>query len=113
MHHPSRCFVGPLVLYWGRSDTIRHHTVTQVTACLPARGCWDTSHRHHSASAPLSAQDVRSVIQRLFRGHFSYVTTCRRCGQPSEGSRRRVEFYELPLQVAGMASLEQSLVSAL
>ncbi|KAF8072683.1 UBP26 [Scenedesmus sp. PABB004] len=58
-------------------------------------------------------QDVASVVQRLFRGHFSYVTTCRSCGRASEGSRRQVEYYELPLQVQGMPSLQHSLVAAL
>ncbi|KAF6259485.1 hypothetical protein COO60DRAFT_1001184 [Scenedesmus sp. NREL 46B-D3] len=28
-------------------------------------------------------QEVRSVVQTLFRGHFSYVTTCRSCQQQS------------------------------
>eukprot|EP00879_Flechtneria_rotunda_P021061 GHRR01022187.1.p1 GENE.GHRR01022187.1~~GHRR01022187.1.p1 ORF type:complete len:771 (+),score=324.72 GHRR01022187.1:120-2432(+) len=58
-------------------------------------------------------QEVASVVQRLFRGHFSYVTTCRNCHQPSEGSKRQVEYYELPLQVLNMNSLQQSMVSAL
>eukprot|EP00879_Flechtneria_rotunda_P031030 GHRR01033853.1.p1 GENE.GHRR01033853.1~~GHRR01033853.1.p1 ORF type:complete len:133 (+),score=35.03 GHRR01033853.1:474-872(+) len=56
-------------------------------------------------------QEVASVVQRLFRGHFSYVTTCRNCHQPSEGSKRQVEYYELPLQVLNMHSLQQSMVS--
>lgn len=49
-------------------------------------------------------------MQRLFRGHFSYVTTCRNCQRPSEGSKRVTEYYELPVQVVGMKSLQDSLV---
>jgi hypothetical protein len=58
-------------------------------------------------------QEVRSVVQTLFRGHFSYVTTCRSCQQQSAGSARQVEYYELPLQVQGMASLRHSMVRRL
>jgi hypothetical protein len=64
-----------------------------------------------AAFASLS-QGVNSVVQRLFRGHFSYVTTCLRCKQQSEGSKRQVEFYELPLQVQKIPSLQASMVSS-
>lgn len=52
------------------------------------------------------------MVQGLFQGHLSHVTTCHSCRQPSEGSKREVEFYELSLQVAGMPSLHTSLVSS-
>jgi predicted metal-binding protein len=50
------------------------------------------------------------VVQGLFQGHLSHVTTCHSCKQPSEGSKREVEFYELSLQVQLMPSLHDSLV---
>lgn len=55
-------------------------------------------------------QEVATVVQRLFRGYFSYVTTCCNCQQPSEGSKRKTEYYELPVQVVGMKTLQQSMV---
>ncbi|WIA08663.1 hypothetical protein OEZ85_008090 [Tetradesmus obliquus] len=70
-----------------------------------------TKLEHTFASS--AQQEVRGVVQTLFRGHFSYVTTCRSCGQQSAGSARKVEYYELPLQVQGMASLRHSMASAL
>lgn len=51
------------------------------------------------------------MVQGLFQGHLSHVTTCHTCRRPSEGSKREVEFYELSLQVQGMPSLHTSLVS--
>lgn len=58
----------------------------------------------------ISAQDVTTVVQSLFQGHLSHVTTCHTCRLPSEGSKREVEFYELSLQVQQMPSLQHSLV---
>jgi hypothetical protein len=51
-----------------------------------------------------------TLIPSLFRGTYSYVTTCARCGHGSQGSSRENDFYELPVQVQGMASLHGSLV---
>lgn len=56
-------------------------------------------------------QEVTTVIPDLFQGHLSHVTTCHTCNQPSEGSKREVEFYELSLQVQNMPSLHHSMVS--
>jgi len=50
------------------------------------------------------------VVQGLFQGHLSHVTTCHTCNRPSENSKREVEFYELSLQVQHMPSLHHSLV---
>lgn len=58
-------------------------------------------------------QDVATVVQGLFQGQLSHVTTCHTCNQPSEGSKREVEYYELSLQVQHMASLQHSLVRPL
>lgn len=58
----------------------------------------------------LLLQDVSTVVQGLFQGHLSHVTTCHTCKRPSEGSKREVEFYELSLQVQQMPSLHDSLV---
>lgn len=57
-------------------------------------------------------QDVAAVVQGLFQGHLSHVTTCHTCNRPSENSKREVEFYELSLQVQHMPSLHHSLVRA-
>lgn len=64
-----------------------------------------------SAHPLLLLQDVTTVVQNLFQGHLSHVTTCHTCKLPSEGSKREVEFYELSLQVQQMPSLHHSLVS--
>lgn len=53
---------------------------------------------------------MTTVVQNLFQGHLSHVTTCHTCKLPSEGSKREVEFYELSLQVQQMPSLHHSLV---
>lgn len=55
-------------------------------------------------------QDVTRVVQKLFQGQLSHVTTCHTCNNPSDGSKREVEFYELSLQVQQMESLHHSLV---
>jgi ubiquitin carboxyl-terminal hydrolase 48 len=57
-----------------------------------------------------SMPGAKALIPSLFRGTYSYVTTCARCGRASQGSSRENDFYELPLQVQGMASLIDSLV---
>jgi hypothetical protein len=58
-------------------------------------------------------QAVRHVIPDLFRGGFSYVTTCQACGRDSAGSSRISDFYELSLQVLGHSSLLESIVAML
>jgi hypothetical protein len=67
---------------------------------------------HAAYCGVVLSQDVTTVVQGLFQGHLSHVTTCHTCQQPSEGSKREVEFYELSLQVQGMPSLHTSMVSS-
>ncbi|KAL2643343.1 hypothetical protein R1flu_010930 [Riccia fluitans] len=52
---------------------------------------------------------ARNVVQNVFRGSFSYVTKCCKCGQESEASKDAVDFYELELNVKGFSSLDESL----
>ncbi|KAG6554433.1 hypothetical protein Mapa_004350 [Marchantia paleacea] len=52
---------------------------------------------------------ARNVVQNVFRGTFSYVTKCCKCGQESEASKDAVDFYELELNVKGFSSLDESL----
>jgi hypothetical protein len=56
------------------------------------------------------AQDVCRLVQTLFGGTYSYVTTCRSCGRESASSSNLTEFMELTLMVKGMKSLVPSLV---
>lgn len=56
---------------------------------------------------------MRTAIPRLFRGRSCYVTTCRACGRRSEASSRLADFYELPAQVVGFKSLQESLAASL
>ncbi len=63
------------------------------------------------ASSPDAA--ARALIPSLFRGTYSYVTTCGVCSRASRGSSRANDFYELPLQVQGAGgALDSSLVGA-
>eukprot|EP00798_Chlamydomonas_sp_ICE-L_P029276 gene29276-12519_t len=63
------------------------------------------------ASSP--NQDVRTLVQDLFRGTYSYVTTCKSCKKQSESSQRMFDFYELQTQVKGVGTLQQSLITSL
>jgi hypothetical protein len=42
---------------------------------------------------------VRAAIPSLFRGRWSYVTTCRACGRESAASASLTDYYEMPVQV--------------
>ncbi|CAM6105180.1 unnamed protein product [Calypogeia fissa] len=52
---------------------------------------------------------ARNLVQNVFRGTFSYVTKCCKCGQESDASKDAVDFYELELNVKGFAGLPESL----
>ncbi|PON72999.1 Ubiquitinyl hydrolase [Parasponia andersonii] len=52
---------------------------------------------------------ARTVVQDLFRGSVSHVTTCSQCAQDSEASSNMQDFYELELNVRGLKSLDDSL----
>ncbi|KAG1677224.1 hypothetical protein FOA52_013422 [Chlamydomonas sp. UWO 241] len=66
-----------------------------------------------SVFACVPDQDVSHVVQQLFRGTYSYVTTCGSCGRHSASSDKKSDFYELQLQVKGFRSLHDSLTSSL
>ncbi|KAJ6939241.1 hypothetical protein NC651_005626 [Populus alba x Populus x berolinensis] len=52
---------------------------------------------------------VKTVVQDLFRGSVSQVTTCSNCGRDSDASSKTEDFYELELNVKGLKSLDESL----
>ncbi|CAI8599711.1 unnamed protein product [Vicia faba] len=52
---------------------------------------------------------ARTIVQDLFRGSVSHVTTCSQCGRDSEASSKTEDFYELELNVKGLKSLDESL----
>ncbi|XP_052209579.1 ubiquitin carboxyl-terminal hydrolase 26 isoform X2 [Diospyros lotus] len=52
---------------------------------------------------------ARTIVQDLFRGSVSHVTTCSKCGKDSEASTNMEDFYELELNVKGLKSLDDSL----
>uniref|UniRef100_A0A2C9U1L0 Ubiquitin carboxyl-terminal hydrolase 26 n=1 Tax=Manihot esculenta TaxID=3983 RepID=A0A2C9U1L0_MANES len=52
---------------------------------------------------------ARTIVQDLFRGSVSHVTTCSKCGRDSEASSKMEDFYELELNVKGLKSLDESL----
>ncbi|XVF48123.1 hypothetical protein PTKIN_Ptkin03bG0165600 [Pterospermum kingtungense] len=52
---------------------------------------------------------ARTIVQDLFRGSVSHVTTCSRCGKDSAASSNMEDFYELELNVKGLKTLEESL----
>ncbi|KAJ8773366.1 hypothetical protein K2173_028543 [Erythroxylum novogranatense] len=52
---------------------------------------------------------ARRIVQDLFRGNVSHVTTCSKCGRDSEASSKMEDFYELELNVKGFKTLEESL----
>ncbi|KAM3687625.1 hypothetical protein ACJW31_10G089000 [Castanea mollissima] len=52
---------------------------------------------------------ARTIVQDLFRGRVSHVTTCSQCGKDSEASSNMEDFYELELNVKGLKTLDESL----
>lgn len=52
---------------------------------------------------------ARTIVQDIFRGSVSHVTTCSKCGKDSEASSKMEDFYELELNVKGLKSLDDSL----
>lgn len=52
---------------------------------------------------------ARTIVQDLFRGSVSHVTTCSKCGRDSEASAKMEDFYELELNVKGLKTLDESL----
>ncbi|KGN62885.1 ubiquitin carboxyl-terminal hydrolase 26 isoform X1 [Cucumis sativus] len=52
---------------------------------------------------------AKTIVQDLFRGSVSHVTTCSQCGKDSEASSKMEDFYELELNVLGLKSLDESL----
>jgi hypothetical protein len=60
--------------------------------------------RGRRRAAPAGPQDVRSAIPSLFRGSWSYVTTCRACGRESAASAQATDYYEMPVQVGRLTA---------
>ncbi|XP_031283351.1 ubiquitin carboxyl-terminal hydrolase 26-like isoform X1 [Pistacia vera] len=52
---------------------------------------------------------ARTIVQDLFRGSVSHVTTCSKCGKDSEASAKTEDFYELELNVKGLKTIDESL----
>ncbi|XP_059653831.1 ubiquitin carboxyl-terminal hydrolase 26 [Cornus florida] len=52
---------------------------------------------------------AKTIIQDLFCGKVSHVTTCSRCGKDSEASSKTEDFYGLELNIKGLKSLDDSL----
>ncbi|CAK7346948.1 unnamed protein product [Dovyalis caffra] len=52
---------------------------------------------------------AKTIVQDLFRGSVSQVTTCSNCGRDSEASSKTEDFYELQMNVKGLESLDESL----
>eukprot|EP00850_Spirogloea_muscicola_P018334 SM000167S02947 [mRNA] locus=s167:54297:65845:- [translate_table: standard] len=52
---------------------------------------------------------ARAAVQDLFRGTFSYITTCSKCVRDSDSSRQLVDFYELEVNVKGLPGLLEAL----
>ncbi|KAG5555021.1 hypothetical protein RHGRI_012533 [Rhododendron griersonianum] len=52
---------------------------------------------------------ARTIVQDLFRGRVSHVTTCSQCGKDSEASSTMEDFYGLELNVKGLKNLGESL----
>ncbi|XP_047337545.1 ubiquitin carboxyl-terminal hydrolase 26 [Impatiens glandulifera] len=53
--------------------------------------------------------NARTIVQDLFRGSLSHVTTCSKCRKESEASSKLEDIYGLELNVKGLKSLEESL----
>ncbi|KFK34235.1 hypothetical protein AALP_AA5G118700, partial [Arabis alpina] len=52
---------------------------------------------------------AKTIVQDLFRGSVSHVTTCSKCGRESEASSKVEDFYALELNVKGLKNLDASL----
>ncbi|KAK7384819.1 hypothetical protein VNO78_30522 [Psophocarpus tetragonolobus] len=52
---------------------------------------------------------TRTIVQDLFRGSVSHVTTCSQCGRNSEASSKREDFYGIELNIKGLKGLKESL----
>ncbi|KAG5393767.1 hypothetical protein IGI04_023730 [Brassica rapa subsp. trilocularis] len=52
---------------------------------------------------------AQTIVQHLFRGRVSHVTSCSKCGRDSEASSKVEDFYALELNVKGLKSLDDSL----
>ncbi|KAG4931153.1 hypothetical protein AAZX31_17G188900 [Glycine max] len=52
---------------------------------------------------------ARTIVQDLFRGSVSHVTTCSQCGRDSEASSKMEDFYGLELNIKGLKGLDESL----
>ncbi|CAG7869660.1 hypothetical protein BRARA_F01591 [Brassica rapa] len=52
---------------------------------------------------------AKTIVQDLFRGSVSHVTTCSKCGRESEASSKVEDFYALELNIKGLKSLDDSL----
>ena len=55
-------------------------------------------------------QELRELVQTLFRGGCSHETVCMVCRRPSASSARVTDFYELDLGIKGFKTLAESLV---
>ncbi|XP_038696687.1 ubiquitin carboxyl-terminal hydrolase 26 isoform X1 [Tripterygium wilfordii] len=53
--------------------------------------------------------EARTIVQDLFRGSVSHVTTCSKCGKDSDASSNMEDFYDLELNVKGLKNLDDSL----
>ncbi|KAG2495617.1 hypothetical protein HYH03_006217 [Edaphochlamys debaryana] len=60
-----------------------------------------------------SEPEAKGLVQRLFRGGLSYVTTCQVCGRDSSSSSEVQDFYDLMPQVRGCSGLTESLAALL
>uniref|UniRef100_A0A1J3IVY3 Ubiquitin carboxyl-terminal hydrolase 26 n=1 Tax=Noccaea caerulescens TaxID=107243 RepID=A0A1J3IVY3_NOCCA len=52
---------------------------------------------------------AKTIVQDLFRGSVSHVTTCSKCGRESEASSKFEDFYALELNIKGLKTLDASL----
>ncbi|KAG2390003.1 Ubiquitin carboxyl-terminal hydrolase [Vigna angularis] len=52
---------------------------------------------------------ARTIVQDLFRGSVSHVTTCSQCGRESEASYKMEDFYGIELNIKGLQCLDESL----
>ncbi|KAL1195061.1 Ubiquitin carboxyl-terminal hydrolase 26 [Cardamine amara subsp. amara] len=52
---------------------------------------------------------AKTIVQDLFRGSVSHVTTCSKCGMDSEASSKVEAFYALELNIKGLKTLDASL----
>ncbi|KAL2336663.1 hypothetical protein Fmac_011109 [Flemingia macrophylla] len=52
---------------------------------------------------------ARTIVQDLFRGSVSHVTTCSQCRRDSKASSKMEDFYGLELNIKGLKDLDESL----